>query len=314
MENIKEIIEIDVNGNKGRLDKVLSYLMNDFSRAGIQKLIKAGHVIVDTHPEKANYKLNGSEKIIINIPYEEEQELIAEDIPLDIVYEDDELLVVNKPVNMVVHPSKGHSSGTLVNALLYYLGSNLSAGSEAIRPGIVHRIDKDTSGLIVVAKNNYIHHKLSAQLSSRKMGRKYIALVNGVVEPSSGTIEVPLARDPHNRLRFVANKDGKEAITSFSVIERYQEGTMVEAELRTGRTHQIRAHFEYIGHPIVGDPVYRNGLAQIKGQTAKLHDGQYLHAQSIEFEHPRTLETMSFTTKLPERFELLLRTMTPFNA
>lgn len=310
MENIKEVLNYQLQGEKDRLDKLLSELMEDTSRSTVQKLIKDECVLVDGKVEKANYKAKGSELITVHIPFEKEIAMDAENIPLDIIYEDDDLLIVNKPINMVVHPSKGHPHGTLVNALLYYLGNKLSKIGEVNRPGIVHRIDKDTSGLIVVAKNDLAHQALSLQLADHSMGRTYVALVNGQIESPKGIIEFPLKRDSKNRLRYAVDKEGKYALTEFQVLDRFEEASLVEASLKTGRTHQIRVHLEAIGHPIIGDPVYRNGINNFKGQLAKLHDGQYLHAQSIHFKHPTSHEEMTFSTGLPERFEEIIKTLT----
>lgn len=311
MTNIKEIKKFKLDGEKGRVDKVLVDLLSEdsLSRSTIQKLLKDQLVKVNQEVVKANYKVEGSESIQVAIPFEETLDIIGQDIPLDIVFEDDDLLVINKEVGMVVHPSKGHPSNTLVNALVHYLGSNLSESDEGIRPGIVHRIDKDTSGLIVVAKNNFAHQKLADQLVDHSMGRTYVALVNGLIESPSGTIEAPIRRDSNNRIKFTTDHDGKYALTQFEVMESFQHNTLINVELKTGRTHQIRVHMEFIGHPIVGDPLYRQGVGQMKGQLATLDDGQFLHAQSIHFIHPRTDEQMSFTTALPDKFELVLKTL-----
>ncbi|XJS11616.1 RluA family pseudouridine synthase [Aerococcaceae bacterium WGS1372] len=311
MTNIKEIKKFNLAGEKGRVDKILVDLLSDesISRSTVQKLLKDELVKVNNELVKANYKVEGTESIEVIIPMEENLNIVGENIPLDILFEDDDLLVINKPAGMVVHPSKGHPSKTLVNALVYYLGNNLSNNGEGIRPGIVHRIDKDTSGLIVVAKNNFAHQKLADQLVDHSMGRTYVALVNGVIESPSGTIEAPIKRDNQNRIKFTTDHDGKFAITQFKVLETFSNNTLVEVELKTGRTHQIRVHLEFIGHPIVGDPLYRQGVGQMKGQLASLNDGQFLHARSIHFTHPRTNEKMVFTTELPEKFEEVLKTL-----
>ena len=301
-------IELQLNGQIGRLDKVLSQEVKelDLSRTQIQDLIKQDNILVDGKVQKANFKLQGTEKIEINIPAEESLDIQPEDIPLDIVYEDDDVLVVNKPTGMVVHPAKGHQSGTVVNALMFYLGNNLSKGSSDIRPGIVHRIDKDTSGLMVVAKNDKSHQSLSAQLQDRSLGRTYLALVNQPIEIPQGIIEVPIGRDAGQRTRFAVNAKGKSAYTIYEVIQNYENAALVKAELKTGRTHQIRVHFEYIGHPIVGDPIYRHGISEMRGTLAKESDGQYLHAHELHFIHPTTGEEVNVTAPLPERFEQAL--------
>lgn len=310
MNNLNEnthIIKLD--GQNGRLDKVLTSQFPKESRSTIQKLIKDQLVKVDDKFEKANYKLEGTETIHITFQEEEPLELIAEKMALDIVYEDEDLLVINKSAGMVVHPSKGHPSGTLVNGLLHYLGNNLSDTNEVIRPGIVHRIDKDTSGLLVVAKNNYAHQKLSEQLIDHTMGREYVALVLGTIEPNDATIEIPIRRDPNSRMRWHADKEGKYALTTFEVHSRFKDSTLLQLELKTGRTHQIRVHMEYIGHPIVGDPIYRQGMNNFKTSLAKLKEGQLLHAKSIHFYHPRSNELVEFTSELPEYFNEVLDTL-----
>lgn len=303
-------MEYQLAHQSGRLDKVLVELTHE-SRATVQKWIKQEQVFVNHQVQKANFKLTGNELITIQLetPVEEDLMIEPENIPLDIVYEDSDVLVINKPVGMVVHPAKGHTSGTLVNALLHYLGERVSDGTQVYRPGIVHRIDKDTSGLLVVAKNNQAHQALSKQLVDHSMGRTYIALVNGVVKAPRGTIEVPLQRDSQHRLRWTVHKEGKYALTTFEVLQTFKNATLLALELRTGRTHQIRVHLEYIGHPIVGDPVYRRGVNQMKGTLAKLNEGQYLHAQSLHFVHPTTQEQMLFTTELPLRFVEVMQTL-----
>ena len=225
---------------------------------------------------------------------------------LNIVYEDDDILVINKPAGLVVHPSKGHLQGTLVNGLLHYLNGNLSCGSDLYRPGIVHRIDKDTSGLLVVAKHNAAHQALADQLVNHDMRRSYMALVHGHVKAPQGTIEAPLQRDPANRLRWTVAKDGKYALTRFQVLESYENATLLDLELETGRTHQIRVHLEFIGHPLVGDPVYRKGLDHVKGSLVHDMSGQLLHAYALKLQHPRTGEWLEFKAPLPGHFEQVL--------
>lgn len=306
--------KFNLQGTAGRLDKVLTDLLPSESRSTIQKLIKQDLVLVNGQVAKANFKLNGSEIVEI-LERDEEKievtELEAENIPLDIVYEDDDLIVINKPTGMVVHPSKGHHSGTLVNALLYYLGNNMAYPDDTTRPGLVHRIDKDTSGIIVVAKNNAAHQLLSEQLEDHSMGRTYVALVHGTIKEPEGSIEVPLRRDANNRLRWSAHSEGKYALTHFKVLERYTDSTLVELKLATGRTHQIRVHMEYIGHPIVGDPVYRVGIGQLRGALTRITEGQLLHAKEINFKHPISDKDMHFEVPMPSDFEDILRTLTP---
>lgn len=301
----------NLNGQSGRLDKVLTELMPDESRSVIQRMLKDELITVNEKFVKANFKLNGTETIqVAHVAEEEPLHIEAEAMDLDIVYEDDDVLIVNKEAGIVVHPSKGHATGTLVNGLIYHLGQNLSQGTTSARPGIVHRIDKDTSGLLVVAKNNAAHQHLSEQLEKHTMQRDYLALAHGKVEAQQATIEIPLKRDPGNRLRWRADKDGKHAITTFEIVEMFEDATLLKLALQTGRTHQIRVHLEHIGHPIVGDPVYRKGIPQMRGPLTKITDGQLLHAQTIGFEHPRTGEWMSFTSELPERIVSVIRTLT----
>ena len=301
--------EFQLKGQSGRLDKILTDLMPGESRSTIQKIIKDGLVKVDGHHQKANFKLKGDECLLV-----ERRSLIVKEatlpepeaMDLNIVYEDDDILVINKPAGLVVHPSKGHLQGTLVNGLLHYLNGNLSCGSDLYRPGIVHRIDKDTSGLLVVAKHNAAHQALADQLVNHDMRRSYMALVHGHVKAPQGTIEAPLQRDPANRLRWTVAKDGKYALTRFQVLESYENATLLDLELETGRTHQIRVHLEFIGHPLVGDPVYRKGLDHVKGSLVHDMSGQLLHAYALKLQHPRTGEWLEFKAPLPGHFEQVL--------
>lgn len=301
--------EFQLKGQAGRLDKILTDLMPGESRSTIQKIIKDGLVKVDGHHQKANFKLKGDECLLV----ERRSFIVKEDtlpepeaMDLNIVYEDDDILVINKPAGLVVHPSKGHLQGTLVNGLLHYLNGNLSCGSDLYRPGIVHRIDKDTSGLLVVAKHNAAHQALADQLVNHDMRRLYMALVHGHVKAPQGTIEAPLQRDPANRLRWTVAKDGKYALTRFQVLESYENATLLDLELETGRTHQIRVHLEFIGHPLVGDPVYRKGLDHVKGSLVHDMSGQLLHAYALKLQHPRTGEWLEFKAPLPGHFEQVL--------
>ena len=266
-----------------------------FSRTKVQKLIKAGAVIVNGKPSKNSYQVEVGDQIVVQAVEEEEMSHEPENIPLDIVYEDDDLLVVNKPNGMVVHPAVGNPHGTLVNALLYH-AKHLSDVNGSFRPGIVHRIDADTTGLLVVAKNNETHMALAEQLKNKTTHRKYIALCWGVIEEDSGDIIAPIGRDLKDRKKMaVTDKNSKDAVTHFRVLERYKNATKVELELETGRTHQIRVHMNYIGHPIINDKVYGN---------RKLFDetGQCLHAKTLGFVHPRTKQYMEFDSRLPECF------------
>lgn len=277
-----------------RLDKALTIVLPQ-TRSVIQQWLKNGQVAVNGEVVKANYKAKHGDEVTITLEEEAPLEVEPEDIPLEIVYEDDYLLVVNKPSGMVVHPSKGHTSGTLVNALLYRV-DKLSQAREAFRPGIVHRIDKDTSGLLVVAKTAAAHLGLSEQLMAHTMERTYVALVEGTFEHETGTVDAPLARDTSNRLKRAVVKDGRRAVTHFTVVESLRDASLVRLQLETGRTHQIRVHMAFIGHPLLNDPMYHPS-----GKHATAF-GQYLHAESIGFVHPITGEQLSFTSPLPAEF------------
>ncbi|WP_010649435.1 RluA family pseudouridine synthase [Oceanobacillus massiliensis] len=293
--------EVTEEQNKMRLDKVLSEINPDRSRSQIQNWISKDHVLVNGEPAKANYKCQAGDELKWSIPEVVELNIQAEDIPLSIVYEDSDLLVVNKPKGMVVHPSAGHQSGTLVNALLYHC-QDLSGINGVERPGIVHRIDKDTSGLLVVAKNDHTHTHLSEQLSNKDIKRKYEAIVHGEISHESGLIDAPIGRDPKDRQKMGVVDNGKPAVTHFNVIEHFPDFTHVECQLETGRTHQIRVHMRYIGFPLVGDPKY--------GPRKTLDaDGQALHAKLLGFEHPRTKEWLEFEVEAPAVFQKVLDTI-----
>lgn len=293
-KNIEIIVENEDSGK--RIDAYLSSKVEDMSRAQIQKLIEQGNITVNNKSQKSNYKVKDKDFIVVAIPEPVELEINAEDIDIEIMYEDEDLVVVNKPQGMVVHPAAGNYSGTLVNALLGKCKS-LSGINGVIRPGIVHRIDKDTTGVLVVAKNDNAHRSLTEQIKEHSVKRIYIALVEGRVKNDSGTISLPIGRHPVERKKMaVVNKNGRNAVTHFRVIQRYRENTLIEARLETGRTHQIRVHMSYIGHPLVGDPVYG-----FKKQKFKLK-GQALHAQTLGFIHPRTGAYMEFSAPLPQYF------------
>lgn len=277
-----------------RLDKALA-LFDEYSRAYIQENIDNNNILVNDKPTKCSYKVQLGDKILFNVPENVELEIEAENLNLDIIYEDDDIAIINKPKGMVVHPSIGHNTNTLVQGLMYEL-DNLSGINGVNRPGIVHRIDKDTSGLLIVAKNDDAHNKLVAQLKDHTLSRKYYAICCGVIEEDRGRINAPIGRDPKDRKKQAVVKDGKEAITHFQVLERFKNHTLVECVLETGRTHQIRVHMQYIKKPILGDPLY--GPRKIYGDI-----GQYLHAKKIGFIHPRTNEYMEFETELPTYFE-----------
>ncbi len=289
-----------VKDQLGRLDKVVSILAPEISRSQAKKLIENGDILVNDQPQKPKYETKPADQIIINDVEPETIDMVPENIPLDIVYEDEDVIVVNKPQGMVVHPSAGHPNHTLVNALLYH--SPLSSINGEYRPGIVHRIDKDTSGLLMVAKNNQSHKALSTQLKAKKNLRKYVALVHGQLKENAGIINAPIARSPKDRKKQAVVPDGRPAVTHFEVLERFKDYTLIECRLETGRTHQIRVHMQYIGHPLVGDPLY-GPKKTIKG------NGQFLHAQELGFEHPRTHELMIFSAPLPSIFEKTLATL-----
>lgn len=288
-------IELEVSNENGRIDKFLAQKLEKMSRSKIQKLITDEAVLVNDEIIKANYKVQAGDIIVVTIPEPESVDVKAENIPLDILYEDADIVVINKAQGMVVHPAVGHREGTLVNALLYHI-KDLSGINGKIRPGIVHRLDKDTSGVLVVAKNDEAHVNLSEQLQKRTMKRKYWALVHGVITHEHGTIDAPIGRDPKDRQKFTVITGGKNAISHFNVIDRFKDYTLVEVSLETGRTHQIRVHFNYINHPVAGDEVYGP-------QKTLQGNGQFLHAHNIELIHPRTGEIMQFEAPMPTIFE-----------
>ncbi|MBO1004955.1 RluA family pseudouridine synthase [Pseudogracilibacillus auburnensis] len=281
-----------------RLDKVITKINEEWSRSQVQQWIKEGHVKINDKIEKANYKCQVNDLILINIPSPEVLNVEPEDMELDIYYEDSDVLVVNKPKGMVVHPAPGHSSGTLVNGLMAHC-KDLSGINGVLRPGIVHRIDKDTSGLLMVAKNDLAHEKLVNQLVEKTVTRKYYALIHGVIPHDHGTIDAPIGRDPKDRQSMTVIDNGKEAVTHFTVLNRFEEFSYVECVLETGRTHQIRVHMKYIGYPLAGDPKYGPRKTLEAG-------GQVLHAGVLGFIHPRTNEYLEFEAPLPQYFKDIL--------
>lgn len=293
-----EQINVKVKQEKGRIDKVLSDLLKEHSRSQIQQWLKDQNITVNGEVTRSNYKVKENDEISINVPEPVELDVVAEDIPIEIVYEDDDVLVINKPQGMVVHPSAGHQNGTLVNALLYHI-KDLSSINGIIRPGIVHRIDKDTSGLLMVAKNDKAHEALAAQLKDKTSIRKYIALVHGEITHDKGEIDAPIGRSKNDRKMQAVIEGGKPAVTHFEVLERYEGYTLVQLQLETGRTHQIRVHMKYIGFPVAGDPLY-GPRKTLKG------NGQFLHAEVLGFKHPTTGQMMVFEAPLPELFEKTL--------
>lgn len=289
-------INAEVTDANVRLDKTLMKYLTDVSRTNVQNYIKEGYVTVNGKKAKASMKCAAGDEIEVTIPEPENTDILPEDIPLDIVYEDHDVIVVNKPSGMIVHPSAGVYSGTLVNALLYHC-DDLSGINGVTRPGIVHRIDKETSGLLMVAKNDFAHQSLAKQLEAHSVTRRYIALVHGVINHNLGRIEAPIGRDPKDRQKMaVSAHNSKSAITNFKVLERYNDMTLVECRLETGRTHQIRVHMQYIGHPVYGDPKYGY-------KSDDQSYGQYLHAKVLGFVHPRTQEELYFESDLPDYFQ-----------
>lgn len=295
----KTLLIVDERDEGLRIDKYLSQIFEDKSRSFIQGLIEKENVKVNNKIPKSNYKLKRNDEIEIIMPEPEILSVEPEDIPIDIIYEDEDVIVVNKPQGMVVHPAPGNYRGTLVNALLYHC-KDLSSINGIIRPGIVHRIDKDTSGVLVIAKNDESHNKLSEQLKDHSMKREYYALIEGRLKNDSGTIDKPLGRCKKDRLKIGIVEDGKRAVTHYEVLERYNGYTLIKCVLETGRTHQIRVHMASIGFPLVGDPLYG-----FKRQKFKL-EGQVLHAKTLGFIHPRTQQYMEFSSELPQYFNDLI--------
>ena len=287
-----------------RADAALARLAPDLTRSAAQRLLDEGRVLREGRPLRKNDKLQAGDVLALDLPEPQPVALEPEDIPLDIVYEDNDLLVINKPKGLVVHPAAGHWSGTLVNALLYHCRDSLSGINGELRPGIVHRIDKDTSGLLIVAKNDFAHQALAAQLQDHTLARTYVCLVVGGVREDSGVIDAPIGRHPTDRKKMaVTEKNSRHAVTHWRVLERFPGYTLLECRLETGRTHQIRVHMAYRNHPIVGDTVYGRPKPEL-GQ-----DSQCLHARALTFRHPRTGETMTLTCPLPDYFTRLLEAL-----
>ena len=284
-----------------RLDAFLASSLDGLTRSQATRLIESGEVAVNGRAVSKSYKLAGGEDIAVTLPEPEPVEAVPQDIPLDVVYEDADVIVVNKPSGMVVHPAPGHPDGTLVNALLYHCAGTLSGVGGALRPGIVHRIDRDTSGLIIAAKNDAAHQYLSAQLADHTLARTYECIVVGALREDRGTVDAPIARHPTDRKRMAVVAGGREAVTHWEVIARYPGYTHVRCRLETGRTHQIRVHMAYIGHPILGDTVY-GAKKEVPGLT-----GQCLHAVGLRFLHPRTHEVVELSCPLPEEFTRMLQ-------
>jgi 23S rRNA pseudouridine1911/1915/1917 synthase len=293
--------QIGLEEDEARLDKWISGALPDLSRSYIQKCIKENHVLVNQKPQKASYRLKVDDEIVFSIPEAVEPAIEAEDIPLAVLYEDEDVLVVNKPKGMVVHPAPGHYSGTLVNAVLYHCRGCLSGINGVMRPGIVHRIDQDTTGSLIVCKNDHAHKLIAAQLKEHTITRRYRAIVHGILLQDSGVIDAPIGRDPKDRKRMAVNEqNGKPAVTHYTVLQRFREYTYIECRLETGRTHQIRVHLASTGHPLLGDTVYcsRKEPYRLEGQT--------LHAMVIGFTHPTDGRYVEVTAPLPAYFEHLL--------
>lgn len=284
-----------------RIDRYLAKQKPELSRSMIQKLIEDHAVLVNQKPVRTSYQIRKQDQITIQIPEVKESNMKAQDIPIDIIYEDQDILVVNKPKGMVVHPANGNPDGTLVNAIMAKCKDGLSGIGGELRPGIVHRLDKDTSGLLIVAKNDQAHIKMSEQIKNREVKKIYIALVKGIVKENEATIQMPIGRSPQDRKKMAVRKDGKEAVTHFKVLKRYLHNTLLELKIDTGRTHQIRVHMAQIGHPVVGDMVYS------KGKNEFGVEGQMLHAKRLEFMHPITGKKLILEAPLPKYFEEILQ-------
>mgnify|MGYP002600453006 FL=1 len=297
---MKNVI-VNENDKGKRLDIYIAENFNELSRTMIKKLIESNNVLVNDKSEKVSYKVQANDNISIDIPEAKETKLKAQEIPLDIIYEDSDIIVVNKPKGMVVHPANGNPDGTLVNAILSICKNSLSGIGGELRPGIVHRLDKDTSGLIIVAKNDKAHINMSEQIKERNVKKTYIALVRGNVPEEEATINMPIGRSTKDRKKMAVTKNGKQAITHFKVLKRYSKYTLLEIKIETGRTHQIRVHMAEIGYPVVGDAVYSNGKNEFG------IEGQMLHAYKLEFMHPITNKHMELTAPLPQYFEEILK-------
>lgn len=301
-EDIEESLEILVSPAEAgiRTDIFITREFNKLTRSYVQKLISDGYIKVNDKSIKSNYKLKEGDNVLVQIPVTEELSVEAEDIPLEVLYEDGDIIVINKKQGMVVHPAPGNYSGTLVNALLWHC-RDLSGINGILRPGIVHRLDKDTSGVIMVAKNDLAHEELVRQIKDRSVTRRYVALVHGVITEPAGVVDAPIGRDSKDRKKMaVTTKNSRHAITHYRVLERFENYTFIECRLETGRTHQIRVHMKYIQHPVVGDPVYGPAKSHF------LLEGQLLHAVVLGFNHPRTGNYLEFEAPIPDYFDQVL--------
>ncbi len=296
-----EKVVVEENTQKKRIDSYIVDKNINLSRTAIKRLLDEGKILVNGKKQKPSYKPEVGDIITIEIMKPKEVELKPQDIPIDIIYEDKDIIVVNKPKGMVVHPANGNPDGTLVNAILAKCKDSLSGIGGEIRPGIVHRLDKDTSGLLIIAKNDQAHINMSKQIQDRKVIKKYIALVKGVIGENTATIDMPIARSTKDRKKMAVDPKGKEAITHYKVLQRYDKYTLLEIKIDTGRTHQIRVHMSYIGHPVVGDMQYSNGKNEFG------IEGQMLHSKYLEFDHPITGKRLKLEAPLPEYFEQVLK-------
>lgn len=283
-----------------RIDKAIGLIENTLSRVAIQRLLDEGNILVNGKTTKASYKTKLGDEIIIQKQEPKKVDIIAQNIPIEILYEDEDIIVVNKPKGIVVHPANGNPDGTLVNAIMNLCGNSLSGIGGEIRPGIIHRLDKDTSGVLIIAKNDMAHINVSNQIKNRQTKKIYIALVRGVIKENEATIDMPIGRSKKDRKKMAVTKDGKEAVTHFKVLKRYDNFTLLEIKIDTGRTHQIRVHMAEIGYPIVGDYVYSNGKNPFNVE------GQMLHAKQIEFIHPRTGKNMKIEAPIPKYFQSII--------
>ena len=289
---------LEVTNQRGRLDKFISEQLSDLSRTRVKELVQDQNILVNEKVEKVSYKIQDGDKIEITVPAVKPLDIVAENIPLDIVYEDDDVIVVNKPQGMVVHPAPGHPDHTLVNALLYHT-QDLYQSPEGFRPGIVHRIDKDTSGLLMIAKNATARESLEQQLANKTNKRIYWAIVHGNFSEEQGSIDAPIGRNPYDRKKMAVVENGKKAITHFKVLKQFKGYSLIECQLETGRTHQIRVHLDYIGHAVAGDPLY-GPRKTLKG------NGQFLHAKILGFKHPKTGKWLEFSVEPPKIFQNML--------
>ena len=300
---MKQFFTVTGEGEASRLDAFLSAQLDGLSRSHIQKILKGGGVLVNGRPEKSSYRVAPGDQVELEVPEPEEPEILAEEMDLDILYEDRDIILINKPKGMVVHPAAGHYSGTLVNGLMAHCREDLSGINGVLRPGIVHRIDMDTTGVLIACKNDFAHTIIAQQLKVHSITRKYYAIVHGVIREEEGTVNAPIGRHPTDRKKMSINtKNGREAVTHYRVLQRFEKFTYVECQLETGRTHQIRVHMASIHHPLLGDTVYGPAKCPVSGLQ-----GQTLHAGVLGFIHPRTGEYMEFSAPLPEYFQELLK-------